>query len=102
MQIVNITPTQYQNYAALHNTKSFGQTIEYSCLAKNKLFLGLTDNSNNIYAAVLLIIKNISPRIKEAYAKDGFIIDYKNSNLLKTFTIELKKYLKKLKYLKYI
>lgn len=95
MQIVNITPTQYKNYAVLHNTKSFGQTVEYSYLAKNKLFLGLTDNSNNIYAAVLLIIKNISPRIKEAYAKDGFIIDYKNSNLLKTFTIELKKYLKK-------
>lgn len=97
MHIINITPTQYHNYANLHKTKSFGQTLEYSNLAKNKLFLGLVDDFNNIYAAALLIIKNISPSIKEAYAKDGFIIDYKNFDLVKTFSLELKKYLKKIK-----
>ena len=69
MHIINLTETQYMNYANIHNTKSFGQTIEYSKLAQNKLFLGLIDEHNNIYAAVLLIIKNISPSVKEAYAK---------------------------------
>ena len=97
MHIINLTATQYMNYANIHNTKSFGQTYEYSNLLENKLFLGLTDESNNIYAAVLLMINNISPSIKEAYAKDGFIIDYNNLSLVKTFTNELKKYLKKLK-----
>lgn len=97
MHITNLTPTQYMNYANIHNTKSFGQTLEYSNLIKNKLFLGLIDEQNNLYAAVFLIIKNISPSIKEAIAKDGFIIDYSNLSLVKTFTHELKKYLKKLK-----
>jgi len=97
MHIINLTETQYKNYANIHSTKSFGQTVEYSKLAQNKLFLGLIDEYNNIYAAVLLIIKDISPSVKEAYAKDGFIIDYSNISLVKTFTIELKKHLKKLK-----
>ena len=97
MHIINLTPTQYKNYANIHKNKSFGQTLEYSNLWTNKLFLGLIDEQNNIYAAVLLIIKNISPNIKEAIANDGFIIDYNNLNLVKTFTHELKKHLKKLK-----
>ena len=58
MHIINLTPTQYMNYANIHNTKSFGQTLEYSNLIKNKLFLGLIDEQNNLYAAVFLIIKN--------------------------------------------
>lgn len=97
MHIINLTPSQYKNYANIHNTKSFGQTYEYSTIIENKLYLGMIDESNNLYAATFLIIKNISPKIKEAYAKDGFIIDYTNINLLNQFIIELKKYLKKIK-----
>ena len=97
MHIINLTPTQYTNYATIHNTKSFRQTLEYSNLVQNKILLGLTDEHNNIYAAVMLTIKNISPNIKEANAPDGFIIDYSNLTLVKNFTIELKKYLKKIK-----
>ena len=97
MQIIELTKDQFKNYANLHHTKSFGQTYEYSNLIKNELFLGMIDNSNNLYAAVLLNINNISPKIKEAYAKDGFIIDYTNIELLKEFINELKIYLKKRK-----
>ena len=97
MHIINLTPTQYKNFASIHNTKSLGQTLEHSSNTQNKLFLGMIDEYNNLYAAVFLIIKKISPNIQEAYAKDGFIIDYSNTSLLTTFTNELKKHLKKIK-----
>ena len=98
MKIIVLTQTQYKNYSNIHNERNFGQTIEYSLLEENrslkKLFLGLIDESNNLYAATLLLIKNISPSIKEAYAPNGFLIDYSNFDLVKTFTDELTKYLK--------
>lgn len=99
MKIINLTQTQYRNYSRLQKNKNFGQTIEYSMLhenAKNKLlFLGLIDDDNNLHAATLIIIKEVTSLIKEAIAPNGYLIDYNNSNLVTTFTIELKKYLLK-------
>ena len=101
MKITVLTQTQYKNYSNIHSARNFGQTIEYSLLEENngsnRLFLGLVDESNNLLAATLIIIKNISPSIKEAYAPNGFLIDYANFELVKTFTEELSKYLKTLK-----
>ena len=97
MKIISLTQTQYRNYSNIHNQRNFGQTIEYSLLPENqkfqRLFLGLVDSSNNLCAATLILIKNVSPSIKEAYAPDGFLIDYSNFTLVKTFTEELIKYL---------
>lgn len=98
MKIIVLTHTQYRNYSNIHNQRNFGQTIEYSLLEENrkheKLFLGLADESNNLLAATLLLVTTISPSIKEAYAPNGFLIDYANFELVKTFTEELTKYLK--------
>ncbi|MBQ2873185.1 MAG: peptidoglycan bridge formation glycyltransferase FemA/FemB family protein [Bacilli bacterium] len=99
MNLITLTHTQYSNYSNIHNQRNFGQTVEYSLLEENqkdsKLFLGLIDNSNNLCAAALILVTNISPNIKEAYAPNGFLIDYSNFDLVKTFTEELIKYLKK-------
>lgn len=99
MKIIALTHTQYRNYSSIHNQRNFGQTIEYSLLEENqklnKLYLGLVDSSNNLCAATLILIENISPNIKEAYAPNGFLIDYSNFELVKTFTEELVNYLKK-------
>lgn len=99
MKIINLTQTQYRNYSNIHLQRNIGQTIEYSLLEENchflKLFLGLVDESNNLYAATLLLIKNISPTVKEAYSPNGFLIDYSNFNLVKDFTELLIKHLKK-------
>lgn len=98
MKIVVLTQIQYRNYSNIHKERNFAQTIEYSLLEENykhdKLFLGLIDENNNLCAATLIIIKNISPNIKEAYAPNGFLIDYSNFELVKIFTEELIKYLK--------
>ena len=97
MKIVNLTLTQYRNYSNIHSRRNFGQTIEYSMLnfntKKKKLFLGLIDNDNNIHAAALILIRNISSTVKEAIAPNGFLIDYADFKLVAKFTDELKKYL---------
>ena len=97
MFITSLTQTQYRNYSNIHNQRNIGQTVEYSNLPINsndkKLFLGLIDNSNNLHAATLILIKNVSPSVKEAYAPNGFLIDYSNFSLVETFTRELTKYL---------
>ena len=99
MKIINLTQTQYRNYANIHSKRNFGQTIEYSMLSfnvnKKRLFLGLIDDANNIHAATLILIHNISPTVKEAIAPNGFLIDYADFELVKTFTMLLKKYLLK-------
>lgn len=99
MKIINLTQMQYKNYSNIHSKRNIGQTIEYSNLEfninKKKIFLGLVDDHNNIHAATLILINNISPTIKEAISPNGFLIDYSNFELVKTFTLELKKYLKK-------
>lgn len=101
MRIINLTINQYRNYASIHTSRNFGQTYEYTKLSENqnkdKMFLGLIDDQEVIHAAVCIIIKNISPIVKEAIAKDGFLIDYSNFSLVETFVQELKKYLKKSK-----
>lgn len=101
MKIIVLTQTQYRNYSNIHNSRNFGQTVEYSQLEEyykyEKMFLGLMDESNNLCAATLLLIKNISPNIKEAYAPNGFLIDYSNFELVRVFTEELVNYLKSYK-----
>jgi len=100
MKIINLTPTQFKNYSNIHKQRNFSQTIEYASLPTNqeyeKYFLGLIDESRNLYGATLLLVKNISPTIKEAITPNGFLIDYSNLELVKTFTEELSKYLKKI------
>ena len=99
MKIINLNSSEYRSYANIHSNRNFGQTIEYSMLKfnndKRKLFLGLVDNNDNIYGATLLLIHSVSPGIYEAIAPNGFLIDYANFELVKTFTEELKKYLLK-------
>ena len=99
MKIIELTQNQYKNYASIHKKRNIGQSIEYAMLDfnrdKKKVFLGLCDENNNIYAATLILIHNISPSIKEAIAPNGFLIDYANYSLIRTFTEELKRYLLK-------
>ena len=98
MKIVTLTHTQYRNYSNIHASRNFGQTVEYSLLEENikfeKMFLGLIDIDNNLCAATLLLVKNIAPNIKEAFAPNGFLIDYANFELVRTFTEKLIEYLK--------
>ena len=102
MNIIELTELQFKNYSRLHSKKNYKQSIEYANLKKTNgytpLYLGLIDDMNNVHAATLILEKNINNKHKYGYAPNGYLINYNNIELLKTFTIELKTYLKKLNY----
>ena len=103
MHIIELTEIQFKNYSRLHSKKNYKQSIEYANLKKSNgytpLYLGLIDDINNVHAATLILEKKINNKHKYGYIPNGYLINYYNLDLLKTFTIELKLFLKKLNYI---
>ncbi len=102
MKIIRLTEVQFNNYSNIHRNKNICQTIEYSQIGelrdKNKLYLGLLDENDNVCAACLIIENNLNYGMKMGYIPGGFLIDYKNYYLVDIFVKELKTYLRKLNY----
>lgn len=98
MKLRELTNDEFLNFSKSYNIKSIYQTVEYA-LVMNKqkfdaMFIGLIDENNYIVAASLILIEK-SGHFKYAYAPRGFLIDYCNHNVLKTFTEEIKRFLGK-------
>ena len=102
MNIIELTELQFKNYSNMHSKKHYKQSVEYAKLKENNgfkpLYLGLVDEENNVHAATLILEKNINGKFKTGKAPGGYLIDFYNIELLKTFTQELKNYLKNLNY----
>lgn len=103
MHIINLTEIQYKNYSRIHSKRNYFQSIEFANMQNNngynKLYVGLIDKNNNLVAASLILGKRIFGKYLYGYVPGGFLIDYNNYNLLKTFTNLLQKYLFKLNYI---
>ena len=103
MKIIRLNELQFKNYSNMHNMQNLCQTIEYSHIEENrtkeKEFLGLIDENNNVCAAVTIIVKNLIMNNKMATIYNMPLIDYNNYSLLNIFFEELKKYLKKEGYI---
>ena len=103
MHIIELTELQFKNYSNIHSKKNYKQSVEYAKLKEindyKSLYLGLIDNNNNVHAATLILEKPINNKHKYGYIPNGYLINFYNLDLLKTFTIELKNYLKNLNYI---
>ena len=102
MHIIALSELQFHNYSNLHSKKNYKQSVEYAKLKESNgytpLYLGLVDSSNNVHAATLILEKKINNKYRYGYVPNGYLIDFYHLDLVKTFTIELKSYLKKLNY----
>lgn len=100
MMIIELNEEQFRSYANFHSNRNYFQTVEfanmYELYGYKKLYVGLVDDNNNLIAASLLLLNKIK-NYKYAYAPRGFLIDYNDMKLFKTFTIMLKNYLKRIK-----
>jgi len=98
MKLVNLSKEEFKKFADKHPQITFHQTEEWANLKKingwDSYYVGLKDD-NKIVAGALLLAKRV-PIIKKKmfYSPRGFLIDYNNFDLLKEFTIELKKFVK--------
>ncbi len=99
MKLVNLTKKEFKKYADSHEQITFHQTEEWANLKKvngwKPYYIGLKEDKK-IKAAALILAKEL-PIIKKKmfYSPRGFLIDYNDYELLKEFTTELKKYIKK-------
>ena len=101
MKIIELTDIQFKNYAKIHSSRNYMQTIEYANTMKNynKLYLGfINENDNTLMGATLLLEREIF-KFKIGYVPGCFLIDYDNDNLFKDFINLLKEYLKNRKYI---
>ena len=96
MKLKEITNEEFTKFASNFPSRSIFQTTGYAFTMNKQhfdsVFLGLTDDSENIVAASLILIANIKG-FKYAYAPRGFLIDYTNKKILAEFTIQIKKFL---------
>lgn len=100
MQIVLLDETRFDNFAINHPNYNFYQTSNYGKFMNknghNSYYLGLVDETGDIKAATLLIVKNDkNDRRKMGYAPRGFLINWNDEDLVKTFTNAIKDFLSK-------
>lgn len=98
MYIRELTVQEFDLFTQNYPDYSIYQTSNYGYVMNNQTFepfiLGMVDESNNIYAATLLLVEK-NMMFKYAYAPRGFLIDYTNFQLVETFTKLIKKFCSK-------
>lgn len=100
MQIILLDETRFDSFALNHPNHNYFQSSNYGRLmtkqGHNSYYLGLVDNDGTIKAATLIIVKNDSKEKKKmGYAPRGFLIDWNDDELVKTFTDGIKDFLAK-------
>lgn len=90
MNLKELSFIEFDEYSKNHPLHSFYQSSYYALIMGEKGFdyeyIGLVDEMGNIIAASLILLKKIKKNILYGYAPKGFLIDYSDEELLKTFT----------------
>ena len=99
-KLQKIDKEKFDNFVKNHKKSHFLQSLSWGEFAKTKKnltphFLGLVDKDDNIVAATLLLQKHLPLNLCYFYAPRGFIIDFKDYELLKEFTDKIVQYAKK-------
>ena len=105
MHIKELTIAEFDNFAKNHELGSYYETSSYALLmAENNYeydLIGYVDELGVLKAAALILIKKLNMSTKYGYSPKGFLIDYFDYDLLKSFTLALKEYYqKKLAFIK--
>ena len=104
MKIITLKKEEFDNFSSSHKYNSYYQSSDYANFAisneqYNAHYLGFVDESDRLIGASLLLYKPLFWGYKYAYAPRGLLIDYENDTIVNEVTQELKKLLKKQKFL---
>ena len=99
MKLVEISDKEFKKFADKHEQITFHQTKNWANLKKENgwtsYFIGLKEQ-DKIIAGALILEKNIKFINKKIfYSPRGFLINYNDTKMLKTFTKEITKFVKK-------
>lgn len=99
--ISNINKEMYESFVKTNKNKShFLQSYAWGEFAKKEKnliphYVGLINDKNKLLCATLLLQKKLPLGYSYFYAPRGYIIDFTNTELVKEFTKEITKYIKK-------
>ena len=97
-KLKELTNDEFDEFSKKYNISTVYQTSQYALTMNNQdydsILLGLVDSNNNIQAATLILITN-NRKFKFAYSPRGYLIDYRNEELVTLFTSFIKEYLNK-------
>lgn len=97
-KLKELTNDEFDEFSKKYNISTVYQTSQYALTMNNQdydsILLGLVDSNNNIQAATLILITN-NRKFKFAYSPRGYLIDYRNEELVTLFTNFIKEYLNK-------
>ena len=95
MKIVSLTLQQFNDFASTHPLNNYMQTQKYALVMADYGytydFIGYADGST-IVAATLLLSKTITGKTKYGYAPKGFLVNYYDDNIVKSFLKDLREY----------
>lgn len=95
--ITNLNKNEYEEFVFHNNKSHFMQSYNWGKIQTNKNFkpyyVGLKKD-NKLVASALILEKKILKNIGYMYSPRGFILDYKNEELIKKFSTYLKKFTK--------
>lgn len=98
MKLVELSELEFKKFADKHEQITFHQTLNWGNLKKTNgwipHYIGL-EKSKKIVAGALILEKKTPLKKNMFYSPRGFLIDYKDKELLKEFTKQIKEYLKK-------
>ena len=99
MELVSLSKQEFKKFADKHEQITFHQTEQWANLKKKNgwdaYYIGLKDGKKIVAGALLLKKRLPIVKFNMFYSPRGFLIDYNNFDLLKEFTTELKKFIKK-------
>ena len=100
--IENIEKERYEEFVKKHPKSHFLQSYAWGEFAKKEKnltphYVGLENDKQQLVTATLLLEKHLPLGYSYLYAPRGYVINFKDYELLKTFTEEIKKYAKKKK-----
>lgn len=89
MKIVELSNTQFDEYANMHPLSSYCQTSKYALVMTDNGYsydyIGMVDDQNHIVAAALILTKRIKGSIKYGYSPNGFLVNFYDKEILKVF-----------------
>ncbi len=96
MKIKELTIQAFSEYTKNSPLRNYMQSVEYARLLGeekyNYDYVGLVDENGVIHAASLILWKRIGLNMRYGYAPKGFLINYYDSALLKTFVDALQEF----------
>ena len=97
MVLRELSISEFNAFTNAYKQSSIYQTEQYANAMANQSFTSLyygLEESGKLYAATLILVEK-RHGFKYAYAPRGYLMDYTNNDLVKTFTTSLKKELGK-------